>query len=92
MFGHPKGNFLPKKASMNFEVYGQGPPITPEAGENKGSFFTGIQLTNCEQKENRNAKSSETKMKNTESIILLIQRYFLYQFYMKILCCKKYFK
>ena len=43
MFGHPKDNFLPKKARLNFEVYGQNRPITPEAGEKKGSF---IKLTN----------------------------------------------
>ena len=38
MFGHPKDNFFSKKSRINFEVYGQGFPITPEAGK-KGSFF-----------------------------------------------------
>ena len=38
MFEHPNDNFLPKKSWINFEVYGQDPPIAPEAGE-KGSFF-----------------------------------------------------
>ena len=33
MFVHPKGNFLTKKARINFEAYGQNNPITPEAGE-----------------------------------------------------------
>ena len=38
MFGHPKDNFLPKKARLNFEVYGQNNPITPEAGGKKAPF------------------------------------------------------
>ena len=38
MFGDPKREFFSSKARLNFEVYGQGDKITPEAGE-KGSFF-----------------------------------------------------
>ena len=33
MFRRPKDNFFPKKARLNFEVYGQNNPITPKAGE-----------------------------------------------------------
>ena len=32
MFGTPKENFFSSKARLNFEVYGQGDKITPEAG------------------------------------------------------------
>ena len=46
MFGHPKDNFLPKKARLNFEVYGQNNPITPEAGGKKAPFYI---LTNLDQ-------------------------------------------
>ena len=38
MFWHPKVNFFTKKVRLNFEVYGQDYPITPEAGK-KGYFF-----------------------------------------------------
>ena len=33
MLGHPKDNFFIEKAGVNFEVYGQEPKITPEAGK-----------------------------------------------------------
>ena len=41
MFGHPKDNFLPKKARLNFEVYGHGQnnPITPARGWGKKAPF-----------------------------------------------------
>ena len=42
MFGHPKGNFFTKKARINFEVYGQNYPITPEAGGKKAPFSQGL--------------------------------------------------
>ena len=39
MFGNLKDNFFTKKARMNFEVYGQNSPITPEAGGKKAPFL-----------------------------------------------------
>ena len=35
----PKREFFSSKARLNFEVYGQGDKITPEAGEKKAPFF-----------------------------------------------------
>ena len=39
LFGTPKEIFFSSKARLNFEVYGQGDKITPEAGEKKAPFF-----------------------------------------------------
>ena len=38
MFGTPKEIFFSSKARLNFEVYGQGDKITPEAREKKAPF------------------------------------------------------
>ena len=39
MFGLPKDNFFTKKARINFEVYGQNYPMTPEAEEKRLLFI-----------------------------------------------------
>ena len=39
MFGHPKEKIFTEKTRINFEVYGQNYPITPEAREKRLLFL-----------------------------------------------------